>query len=98
MSVFIDSFFLIIMITLCVSHKGVATIPEATSNTSKTLYFVLPLAILCLVAVGGVLLWRYYRLQNTNTMHFHNPVYQKTTEDQVHIWRSQSLEGYAYPK
>nr|XP_043873750.1 very low-density lipoprotein receptor-like [Solea senegalensis] len=86
--------------------------PPSEANVSSSIQFnstsrgsaaaawaVLPVLLLALAASGGFLMWRNWQLKNQKSMNFDNPVYLKTTEDDLNIdiTRHGANVGHTYP-
>lgn len=52
-----------------------------------------------MAAVGGYLMWRNWQHKNMKSMNFDNPVYLKTTEEDlsIDIGRHSASVGHTYP-
>lgn len=55
--------------------------------------------LLAMAAVGGYLMWRNWQHKNMKSMNFDNPVYLKTTEEDlsIDIGRHSASVGHTYP-
>uniref|UniRef100_H3AE25 Very low-density lipoprotein receptor n=1 Tax=Latimeria chalumnae TaxID=7897 RepID=H3AE25_LATCH len=71
-------------------------------NAAKGLtgaWAVLPIFLLAVGAAAGYLVWRNWQQKNMKSMNFDNPVYLKTTEEDlaIDISRHASSVGHTYP-
>uniref|UniRef100_A0A673XUN9 Very low density lipoprotein receptor n=1 Tax=Salmo trutta TaxID=8032 RepID=A0A673XUN9_SALTR len=72
---------------------------NSTARGSTAAWAILPVLLLAIAAAGGYLMWRNWQLKNKKSMNFDNPVYLKTTEEDLNIdiSRHTSNIGHTYP-
>lgn len=72
---------------------------NSCSELPDTVYLLICTVLLAMAAAGGYLMWRNWQLKNQKSMNFDNPVYLKTTEEDLNIdiTRHSASVGHTYP-
>ncbi|XP_012696137.1 very low-density lipoprotein receptor isoform X1 [Clupea harengus] len=78
-----------------------ASMHEVSSSAkgSAAAWAILPVLLLAMAVAGGYLMWRNWQSKNKKSMNFDNPVYLKTTEEDLNIdiTRHTASVGHTYP-
>ncbi|XP_067886311.1 very low-density lipoprotein receptor [Heterodontus francisci] len=79
-----------------------SSIPLQASQFGKgsaAVWIIIPVLLLTIACVAGYIAWRNWQNKNTKSMNFDNPVYLKTTEDDLNIDlnRQSQAVGHTYP-
>ncbi|XP_044302407.1 very low-density lipoprotein receptor isoform X1 [Varanus komodoensis] len=71
----------------------------SSSKSSSAAWAILPVLLLAMAAAGGYFMWRNWQHKNMKSMNFDNPVYLKTTEEDlsIDIGRHSGSVGHTYP-
>uniref|UniRef100_A0A3Q2GDD7 Very low density lipoprotein receptor n=1 Tax=Cyprinodon variegatus TaxID=28743 RepID=A0A3Q2GDD7_CYPVA len=71
---------------------------DSTARGSAAAWAILPV-LLAMAGAGAYLMWRNWQLKNHKSMNFDNPVYLKTTEEDLNIdiTRHGANVGHTYP-
>ncbi|XP_043574439.1 very low-density lipoprotein receptor [Chiloscyllium plagiosum] len=92
-----------IMSTVLPGSRGTnVSVPLQVSHFEKgstTVWIIIPVLLVAIACVAGYIAWRNWQNKNTKSMNFDNPVYLKTTEDNLNIdinKQSQAV-GHTYP-
>ncbi|MEQ2188368.1 hypothetical protein GOODEAATRI_014242, partial [Goodea atripinnis] len=72
---------------------------DSTARGSAAAWAILPVLLLAMAGAGAYLMWRNWQLKNQKSMNFDNPVYLKTTEEDlsIDITRHGANVGHTYP-
>ncbi|XP_018113974.1 very low-density lipoprotein receptor isoform X4 [Xenopus laevis] len=77
---------------------SVFEVNQSAKGTSAA-WVILPLLLIVIAASGGYMMWRNWQQKNMKSMNFDNPVYLKTTEEDlaIDIGRHSGNIGHTYP-
>uniref|UniRef100_A0A8B9C169 Very low density lipoprotein receptor n=1 Tax=Anser brachyrhynchus TaxID=132585 RepID=A0A8B9C169_9AVES len=84
----------------CAGFNISGTVSEvAAARGTSGAWAVLPILLLVMAAVAGYFMWRNWQHKNMKSMNFDNPVYLKTTEEDltIDIGRHSGSVGHTYP-
>uniref|UniRef100_A0A8C8BAF1 Very low density lipoprotein receptor n=1 Tax=Otus sunia TaxID=257818 RepID=A0A8C8BAF1_9STRI len=84
----------------CAGFNITGTTSEvATAGGTSAAWTILPALLLVMAAVVGCLMWHNWQQRNMKSMNFDNPVYLKTTEEEltIDIGRHSGSVGHTYP-